>query len=67
MMSDGEASYPSEGVENLKKSPAKGKMKFKSIAYGNGSDSSILKRMADELGGTSEKVLDPSALSNAFI
>jgi hypothetical protein len=34
MMSDGEASYPSEGVENINKSLAKGKLKFKSIAYG---------------------------------
>ncbi len=34
MMSDGEAKYPSEGVENIKKSPAKSKLKFKSITYG---------------------------------
>jgi hypothetical protein len=67
MMSDGEADYPSEGIENIKKSPAKGKLKFKSIAYGKGSDSATLKRMADELGGTSEKVIDVSSLSNAFI
>ena len=37
MMSDGESSYPTNGVENIKKSPAKGKLKFKSIAYGGGS------------------------------
>jgi hypothetical protein len=67
MMSDGESDYPSEGVENIKKSPAKGKLKFKSIAYGDGSDSTTLKKMADKLGGTSETVLDPSSLSNAFI
>jgi hypothetical protein len=46
MMSDGEASYPSEGVENIKKSPAYSKLKFKSIAYGDGSDSESLKQMA---------------------
>jgi hypothetical protein len=37
-MSDGEADYPEDGVENIKKSPAKSKMKFKSIAYGGGSE-----------------------------
>ena len=37
MMSDGDAKYPSEGVENIKKSPAKNKLKFKAIAYGAGS------------------------------
>ena len=55
MMSDGESSYPQNGVENIKKSPAKGKLKFKSIAYGGGSQS--LTKMAKELGGTSEKIL----------
>jgi uncharacterized protein with von Willebrand factor type A (vWA) domain len=40
MMSDGCASYPSEGIDNIiKKSSAKGKLTFKSIAYGDGSDS----------------------------
>jgi hypothetical protein len=38
MMSDGGASYPSEGVENIKKSVGKGKIAFKSIAFGEGSD-----------------------------
>ena len=37
MMSDGEAGYPSVGVENIKKSPARSKLKFKSISYGKGS------------------------------
>ena len=55
MMSDGESSYPKNGVENIKQSPAKGKVKFKSIAYGGGSQS--LTKMAKELGGTSEKIL----------
>jgi uncharacterized protein with von Willebrand factor type A (vWA) domain len=31
MISDGEASYPSEGVERIKKSPAMRKLAFKSI------------------------------------
>ena len=65
MMSDGEADYPSEGVESIKKSPAKIKLKFKSIAYGGGSES--LTKMATELGGTSEEVLEPNQLSSAFI
>jgi hypothetical protein len=34
MMSDGESDYPSKGVEDIKMSPAKNKLKFKSIAYG---------------------------------
>jgi hypothetical protein len=37
MMSDGEASYPSVGIDNIKKSPAQSKIKFKSIDYGGGS------------------------------
>jgi hypothetical protein len=65
MMSDGEASYPSNGVENIKKSPAKIKLKFKSIAYGSGSES--LTKMAKELGGNSEEILEPNQLSSAFI
>jgi hypothetical protein len=65
MMSDGESGYPSNGVENIKKSPAKNKLKFKSIAYGDGSDS--LTKMAVELGGTSERILLPNQLSSAFI
>ena len=65
MMSDGESGYPSNGVESIKKSPAKNKLKFKSIAYGAGSDS--LTKMAQELGGTCEKVLEPNQLSSAFI
>jgi hypothetical protein len=65
MMSDGESGYPSKGVENIKKSSAKKKLKFKSIAYGGGSDS--LTKMAQELDGTCEKVLEPNQLSNAFI
>jgi hypothetical protein len=66
MMSDGDAThYPKNGVENIKKSPAKSKIKFKSIAYGDGTES--LNRMAEELGGTSEKILLPNQLSTAFI
>lgn len=56
MMSDGEASYPSVGIDNIKKSPAKSKLKFKSIAYGG--DSANLNKMAQELGGTSDKILE---------
>jgi len=67
MMSDGVARYPSYGIENIKKSPAKEKLTFKSIAYGDKSDTNILKRLADELGGTLEKVLEPGKLSNSFI
>jgi hypothetical protein len=58
MMSDGESEYPSSGVEDIKKSQAKNKLKFKSIAYGNGSDSLI--KMAEELGGECEKILEPN-------
>jgi hypothetical protein len=65
MMSDGEGRYPIEGVEAIKKSPAKSKLKFKSIAYGTKSKN--LARMALELGGTCEEVLEPNQLSNAFI
>ena len=65
MMSDGEADYPSEGVENIKKSAAKIKLKFKSIAYGEGGES--LTKMAKEFGGTSDKILEPNQLSSAFI
>lgn len=65
MMSDGDAKYPSEGVENIKKSPAKNKLKFKAIAYGAGSQN--LTKMAQKLGGSSEKILLPNQLSNAFI
>ena len=65
MMSDGEAAYPSVGVDSIKRSPAKSKLKFKSIAYGQGSES--LTKMAQELGGTCEKVLEPNQLSSAFI
>jgi hypothetical protein len=39
MMSDGEASYPSEGVERIKNSPAMRKLAFKSIKIGCRSDS----------------------------
>jgi uncharacterized protein with von Willebrand factor type A (vWA) domain len=59
MMSDGGASHPSEGINNINNSTARGKLAFKSIAYGEGSDTGTLKRMADELGGTLEKVLAP--------
>ena len=65
MMSDGDAPYPSLGVKNIKKSPAKIKLTFKAIAYGKGSQN--LTNMAQELGGTSEKILVPNQLSNAFI
>jgi hypothetical protein len=54
MMSDGGSSHPSEGINNINKSPARGKLAFKSIAYGDGSDTSTLQRMADELGGNLE-------------
>ena len=65
MMSDGESRYPKNGIDNIKKSPAKSKIKFKSIAYGEGSES--LTKMAKELGGTSDKILQPNQLSSAFI
>ena len=39
LMTYGDADYPSDGVKNIKKSSAKGKLKFKSIAYGGGSES----------------------------
>jgi hypothetical protein len=65
MMSDGGSSYPSNAVDNIKKSPGKNKLKFKSIAYGGGSES--LTKMATELGGTCEEVLEPNQLSSAFI
>ena len=65
MMSDGESDYPSESVDNIKNSPAKDKLKFKSISYGGDSDS--LTKMAQELGGRSEKILEPNQLSGAFV
>ena len=37
MISDGDAGYPSAGVENILKSPAKAKLVFKAIALGKGS------------------------------
>ena len=57
MMSDGEAEYPSLGVENIKKFSVKSKLNFKSIAYGGDSDN--LRKIAQELGGTSESILEP--------
>ena len=57
MMSYGEAPYPSNGIENIKKSPAIKKLKFKSIAYGR--DSESLTKMAKELGGNCEDILEP--------
>ena len=60
MMSDGEAGYPSDGIEEINKSPGRGKLKFKSIAYSDGSDSDILTKMAIELGGSCDKCLEPS-------
>jgi hypothetical protein len=41
MMSDGDAGYPSEGVQRIKSSPGFGKIKFKSIAYGEGTTASF--------------------------
>jgi hypothetical protein len=58
MMSDGESGYPSVGVENIKKSPARSKLKFKSISYGKGSLN--LTKMAQELGGDSDNILEPN-------
>ena len=60
-MSDGLANYPKKGVEFLKQTTALDKMKFKSICYG--SDENIdrtLKPLADEFGGETLKVLEPS-------
>jgi hypothetical protein len=37
MMSDGEANFPTTGIENIKKSPAMNKLYFKSISYGGSS------------------------------
>ncbi len=65
MMSDGESEYPSLSVDNIKKSPAKNKLKFKAISYGGESHS--LSKMAQELGGCSDKILEPNLLSSAFV
>jgi hypothetical protein len=35
MMSDGDAQYPLIGVEKIKSSPCKNKIKFNAIAYGD--------------------------------
>ena len=58
MIAHGEGSYPSNGIENIKNSPAKIKLKFKSIEFGRRSES--LKKMADELGGNCEEILIPN-------
>lgn len=42
MMSDGASSHPSEGIKNINNSTARGKLAFKSIAYGAGSDTRTL-------------------------
>jgi hypothetical protein len=65
MMSDGESGYPQESVEKIKKSPAKNKIKFKAISYGG--DSGSLTKMAQELGGSCENILEPNQLSGAFV
>ena len=69
MMSDGLANYPKKGVEFLKQSPALDKMKFKSICYGEEKENidRILKPLADEFGGETLRVLEPSQLTDAFI
>ena len=76
MMSDGEADYPHAIIESIKKSPAKGKLKFKSIQYGDRSNigglggfllalllsnsgGETLRKMAQELGGTSDNIIEP--------
>jgi len=68
MMSDGHANYPKKGIEFLKQTSALNKMKFKSICYGTEDKiETVLKPLADEFGGETLKVLEPSQLSDAFI
>ena len=68
MMSDGDADYPKKGIEFLKQTSALNKMKFKSICYGTEDEiETVLKPLADEFGGETLKVLEPSQLSDAFI
>ena len=55
MMSDGDSKYPSKGVDCIKKSKIKTKLRFKSISYGV--NSSTLKDLADDLGGTNENII----------
>ena len=64
MSTDGEAPYPSAAVENIRKSPVNGKLKFKAFAMGKGSDS--LTRIEKELGCNWDRNLDPSKLSKRF-
>lgn len=49
MMTDGQASYPNAEVNQIKAVDFFGKITFKAVAYGGGSNE--LKRMATELGG----------------
>ena len=56
MMSDGESDYPSIGVESIKNSKIKSKLKFKSIAYGGGSE--ILTKIANDLGGDCDNIIE---------
>ena len=59
MMSDGGSGYPSNGVESIKKSPARNKLKFKAIAYGGGSDS--LLKMPHELEALAKRSFSPTS------
>jgi hypothetical protein len=70
MMSDGDADYPSKGVERILQSPCNNKIKFKAIAYGKGTqtrwfwqkDEDNLSKIAQALGGSSQKLLEPNQL-----
>ncbi len=68
-MSDGEAGYPTDAVRKLNSSlTIRGKMSFKSIAYGEDAHiDDVLKPLAKDLGGEFVSALEPSHLMNAFI
>lgn len=65
MVSDGKSGFPALGVKDINESRARSKLKFKSIAYSRGSH--CLRKIAEELGGTSEVVLEPKKLTAAFL
>ena len=65
MMSDGEWSYPSKGVQLILNFHAQKKLVFKSIAYGEdigNSRGGTMEKMANELRGEFRAFTDPNDL-----
>jgi hypothetical protein len=57
-MSDGDSEYPEDSINKIKMSPVYGMLNFKAIA--NGYKSACLDKMAQELGCTSDSILEPN-------